>query len=294
MQMNWVEAADKIPISPLTPPEDVLQFIDDHPGLFETCESFPKLTAEYVPQLTIPGFGGDLEPVFEEKYNESVKECEKRRRENSQFGSGLTTNSKTPACDEEWVLRHPSLGDYEASHIAYEYFGGGMFGPEVSPFYGVDHAVWLLSSASKWLPEKIHSVLLDGTANWISWTWGPFSSGTDRGGEWRTNGALSENIWNCFEKEERFTWTSDVIDDALARITQSVKEVRLPEEAKELFQRFVDYRFPEKWIAVQRHMKARRAESKKSNATGRRRKRSSPLSSPGSSVPSGPQQDSQR
>ena len=36
MQMNWVKIADKVPITPLTSPKDVLDFIHGHPGLIET------------------------------------------------------------------------------------------------------------------------------------------------------------------------------------------------------------------------------------------------------------------
>jgi TIR domain len=59
MQMKWVTTAESVPISPITKPDEVLDFIDSHVGLF--------LLAEYAPQLTIPGFGGELEPCIEEK-----------------------------------------------------------------------------------------------------------------------------------------------------------------------------------------------------------------------------------
>jgi hypothetical protein len=58
MQLNWVTSAEEIPITPLTHPETVLDFIQNHPGLTETCTTWPDLAAEYAPQLTIPGMGG--------------------------------------------------------------------------------------------------------------------------------------------------------------------------------------------------------------------------------------------
>ena len=152
MQMNWVDTADRIPISPLSPPDTVLEFIDGHAGLFETCREFPTLTAEYAPQLTIPGMGGELEATFDEQYRECL--------------------AKHEYCDGEWVFRHPTFGDYDSVHVAREYFGAGMFGPEVSPYHEFDHALWLMSEASDWLPPRIHDYLLDGLANWISWAWG--------------------------------------------------------------------------------------------------------------------------
>ncbi len=162
MQMNWVKTADEIPISPLTPPEDVLNFIYSHPGLFEICLSYPSLLAEYAPQLTIPGFGGDLEKMIEEEY---VKSCEKGiqdRAHKSICGSALTTNNNCPLCDVEWALRHPNFADYEPVYITEAYFMSDMFGPEVSPYEHTEHAFWLLSDASLWLPEKIRSFLIEG------------------------------------------------------------------------------------------------------------------------------------
>src|SRR5713226_1673003 len=43
MQMRWVSIAEEVPITPLTPPEQVLKFINSYPGLFETCSLFPDL-----------------------------------------------------------------------------------------------------------------------------------------------------------------------------------------------------------------------------------------------------------
>jgi hypothetical protein len=49
MQRNWVKGADEIPITPLNHPKDVWNFILSHPGLFETCKTFPGLLVEYAP-----------------------------------------------------------------------------------------------------------------------------------------------------------------------------------------------------------------------------------------------------
>ncbi len=257
MQMNWADTADRIPISPLTHPDIVLEFVDDHPGLFETCQAFPKLTAEYAPQLTIPGMGGALESVFDEQYRESVDEHQAKRRANSSQGSALTTNAACPLCDDEWVFRHPTFGDYESTHVAYEYFNGGIFGPDVSPYHGMDHAVWLLSSASDWLPEKIRAYLLDGMANWISWPWGRFTSGSDDGGEWDSHGDLHDRMLNYAEKKTRFKWTPRAKDDALHRITLAAKVLILPEQPEELLQRFMNHGFPENYVAAQRGLRRR-------------------------------------
>jgi hypothetical protein len=143
MQLNWVKAAETTPITPVTPANAVLEFIDSYPGLFETCAAIPTLLAEYAPQLTIPGFGGELEARIEEEFR------------------------KSPT-SEEWILRTTDFAKY-AQQVTHSYFHSGMFGPEVSPYEDADHAFWLLSSASSWLPVRVRSVLLDGMKNYHTW-----------------------------------------------------------------------------------------------------------------------------
>jgi hypothetical protein len=263
MQMNWVDSAERIPISPLTPPEKTLEFIQTHPGLLETCETFPWLTAEYAPQLTIPGMGGELEPVFEKEYRESLAKHEEMRSANSNEGSALTTNAACPLCDEEWVLRHPTFGDYESVYVAQAYFKGGICGPRVSPYHAFDHAMWLLSTASGWLPTTIHDYLLDGLANWISWAWGKIARGSDRGGEWASNGILHECIWKCLESKTNFSWTKKAKDDAQHRVELAVSTLSLPESPVEMFDRFASYEFPQKYIAVERDLRRKRSGKSK-------------------------------
>ena len=68
-------------------------------------------------------------------------------------------------------MRHPTFGDYSPIHIADDYFTGGLMGPDVSPFEQIDHAFWLLSIASSWLPKSTHAVLLKGMKELKSWLW---------------------------------------------------------------------------------------------------------------------------
>ena len=267
MQMNWVKTAEAVPISPLTPPQDVLRFIYDHPGLFETCMACPDLVAEYAPQLTIRGFGGELEAVIEREYKRSCAKRRKDRDENSKSGSALTTNGKCPLCDEEWALRHPTFGDYDSVNIAYEYFHGGMFGPHVSPFEDADHTFWLLSSASSWLPEPIRSVLVEGMRHCTNWRWGEI--GVDHGGEWKTCGALGDALYDSLTKRTKFKWTDRTQDDTLNRIRLSISKLNLPEVPEELFDRFARLGFPECYITTERNSRRRRDSS----ASGKYRKK---------------------
>lgn len=257
MQLNWVKSAEEIPVTALTEPEIVLDFIHNHPGLFETCELFPDLTVQYAPQLTIPGMGGDLEPTFEEEYQKSLESHKRVREKNSSQGSGLTTNNLCPLCDEEWALRHPTFGDYDSVHVAHEYFSGGMFGPEVSPYQHADHLFWLLSSSSSWLPGKIHEYLLDGMSKWHAWLWDYVR--IDEASVLRTNGALSEALYDAVHGKA-FKWTKRINDDVLNRINIAIKTLKLRDSADDILERFIKYDFPRKYLSSQKQTKRKRTQ----------------------------------
>lgn len=221
MQLNWVKTAETTPITPLTAAKDVLEFISSHAGLFETCSTFPDLLAEYAPQLTIPGFGGELESQIQEAFRKSPGE-------------------------DEWALRREDFAE-RPERTAYSYFHGGMFGPEVSPYEDADHAFWLLSSASSWLPARVRSVLLDGLKSYHTWVW------HSPGGR-----ALPEKLYSA--KGLSFRWDAAVELDVRDRIRQTITLLRLPETEDQLLKRFREEKFPESFLKVmkQRERKQRR------------------------------------
>lgn len=255
MQLQWTHAAEELLISPLTPPAEVLAFIQSHAGLFETCQTFPVLLAEYAPQLTIPGFAGPLEDALEVSYKKSLQEATARQKADSRFGNALTTTNSTPLCGEEWSLRHPSLGNYKARTVAHAYFSGGMFGPTVSPFYDADHAFWLLSSSSQWLPEKIHEVLIAGLKKSRSWTWGYLSS--DKGGEWAESGKLCEHLFDVIEGQ-KFKWSPQLENDLYNRVALSIDKLSLPESVDEICARFKSSKFSEGLVHAEQELRWKR------------------------------------
>ena len=253
MQMNWVNAAEEIPITPLTPPERVLDFIRGHPGLFEICFNYPDLLIEYAPQLAIPGLGEDFEEIIEQRYMKSCAEAEQRRLQSPTFGSGTTRNKESPLCDEEWALRHPTFGNYEPAYVTNAYFSGGLFGPSVSPYEHTDHALWLLSAASSWLPEKAHSVLLEGMTHWHVWPWGDI--GIDKGGNWKSNGALIHALYEALDGNV-FKWSKVIKDDLRHRIELAIQTLRLPDAPNQIMDLFMAHDFVGRWIkAEQRRRK---------------------------------------
>ncbi len=252
MQMNWVKSADEIPITPLTPPQEVLDFIHSHTGLLETCETFPHLLVEYAPQLTIRGFEGDLKEVIEREYRKSCRQRQKDRTTNSLTGSACTTNNKSPLCDEEWALRHPTFGDYQPVYITNAYFSGGMFGPTVSPYEHADHAFWLLSDASSWLPKEIHTFLLAGMMDWHAWLWGYVS--IEKGGDWKSNGALTRALYSAVDGRA-FRLNNEIEDDLMHRIELSIKTLNLPDTVPAILERFLKRGFPAKFVKSERRMR---------------------------------------
>jgi hypothetical protein len=267
LQLRWSEAAERQAITPLTCPQGVLDFIDSQPGLYETCEMFPSLLIEYVPQFTIPGAGGKFEDLFAKLYQQSVENHARMRREESTSGSALTTSGECPLCDEEWALRHPSFGEYEPAYVACEYFSGGMFGPPVSPYGHTDHAVWLLSETSRWLSKRIHDYLLVGMAEWPVWPWG--YPNTAEGGDWPSNGALFKALCDAREGKQ-FRWTARLKDDALNRFQMAIDILGLPDRSEDILGRFIEHDFPGRWIRSERTIRARQGRIGKTKRRGKK------------------------
>lgn len=250
MQMRWTDTAEQLQISPLTHPNQVHEFIDSHPGLFETCEQFPEVTAEYAPQLTIPGFEGPLAESIERAFRESCEEWEITRRSEPWRGIALSIDGKAgPLCDEEWYVRHPNFGNARPVLVAGAYFGGTEFGPSVSPYKPADHLIWLLSSASSWLPRTVHDVLLKGHGEGTSWLWTSYPPGAE---EDDFLPALAGALWERKEGKARFRWTKAVTKDVLAQVQHTRKLLGLPEPADVLLERFRSYDLPTKYLAAAR------------------------------------------
>lgn len=173
MQMVWQQEADNRPITQITPPELVHDFIASQPGLEATCAGNLAYLVSYVPQLVIRGFGAVYEEDIESAYQRSRAACMLRRESNSTFGIALTTDGRSPTCDDEFALRDSDFGKYDAPHVACGFVQGNYVasGPPVIYYSHIDYAAWLLSDESKWLPAPIRVVLTRGMAEWGVWPW---------------------------------------------------------------------------------------------------------------------------
>lgn len=170
MQMQWEKEAELNAITQISKPQIVLEFIDSYPGLNGICHDYPAILAEYAPQLTIKGFGGDFENDFDLLLADSIKKQLKYREQRSDFGSGLTTNKLPPACSQEIALRHPTFGDYQSRTIACQFVQGELGGPQTKYYDTFEYIVWFLSSDAEWLPERIREFMIDGMKKWNAWS----------------------------------------------------------------------------------------------------------------------------
>lgn len=258
MQLAWVSAAEKDWISPITHPDKVLRFIARHPGLHETCATYPELLAEYAPQLTIPSMGGPFEEYFQKLYEDSVAKLEQSRVSVSRSGVENTVPKDSPSCEEEWALRSPTFGNHEPAFVTSEYFDGGIFGPPVSPYEHIDHAVWLLSADSEWLPTRTHEFLIRGMADWGVWMWERIGLlGNSSGGEWSTNGAFFDAVSNAIEGNKKFIWTKRVKDDVLHRFELALNTMGLPDAPEDILDKFKSHQFVQAYIADRQKLKRR-------------------------------------
>jgi len=224
MRKMWQEEADERWLSQLTPPSEVLNFIETQAGLKETCLKNPEDVALYFPQLTIKGFGGFLEGRFNEMLNNKK-------------------NSECYSCDERIALRHPKFGGYDPTAIACTYFSGngGGIGPSTRRYDMIDCVIWLLSANSKWLPTKVRAALLKGMKEWGVWDWSSSSRSGFEKNEY-TNKFHLELIRN---KSKDFTPSAEALKDMETRFAHAAHILDINEPAEELMKKFLNYGFVE-------------------------------------------------
>lgn len=252
MQISWQAKDQENPISQITSPKNVLDFIEAEPGLKETC--FRQLTslAAYTPQLTLPGFGGLFEEKFEAAYQASVDEGQKERNEKSSSGTALTINNLPPVCSSIWALRHPNFGDYKARHIVGNFVQGQLMGEHTRIYEIFDYLIWFLSDASDWFPNKAKKFLIKGFKEWQSWSWDLYHIDgieTDLS-KFHSAGFLFEKMFDSAspKRKTKFKLTKKCINDIQGRITIAVEHLGLPDNTQDLLDKFIAEQFIEDWI----------------------------------------------
>ena len=247
MQMSWRQEANSRPITQVTPPELVHEFIASQPGLDTTCaENLPYLIS-YAPQLVIRGFGGVYEEDIEAAYQRSRAACMLRRESDSRFGTALTTDSRSPACDHEFALRDPDFGKYDAPHVACGFVQGNYIasGPPVIFYSHIDYVAWLLSDESRWLSAQIRDLLTRGMAEWGVWLWDSRERRAieDFGFEDQVfTGEFADALYKS-NTCSALRLSDDARRDLEHRLTFSASLLELPEDGVELSSRMLDSNF---------------------------------------------------
>lgn len=240
LQWSWIGNAEERRLHPLSPPDDVLGFIEEEPGLMEACLAYPDAIADHAPLLTLRGVGGALEEAFDHALAQSI-------RKNSRF-------NPRQACDKRWCLRHEGFADREPNDVAHFISSAGL------SVYPIDLAAWLLSDASTWLPPGHRDFLRRGVKSWHAW---PNWDGNELCHLYEhrseTHFDMLTALHEGYEAEERQV-TEEMRAMVKRRLEASARELHLPEDAAILARRFVDEGFVESWFAVQDEYKRRREE----------------------------------
>ena len=260
LQMQWEEIAEVDRICQVTPPAEVLSFIDSQPGLADVCHAYPSYLASYAPQLTVRGFGGSLEDDFDDMLTCSMEAQEIRRAKKEVSGSALSTDGLPPGCSEEIALRHPHLGYYAPAHLACQFVQGDMGGPQVKFYEAIDYIFWLLSDQSRWLPDHIRDALTRGMKEWDVWRWDGPMSGAERNlslGKHRERGRLLEALLKA-KSFRTFRLTTAARADLVGRADESRVLLRLAESAETLAERFLSEGFLEGHFAANERIARRR------------------------------------
>jgi hypothetical protein len=227
MRNVWVAEAELRPITPITPPQVVHEFIAEFPGLRETAEAQWGYLAAYAPQLTTPGFGGDFEPYFDEWVR-------------------LARQDRAPYSSDTIALHADDFLGVEPATITCTFCQGELMGPPVrlDGWEIADYAFWLLSDAANWLPDRIRTVLHEGMGGWAVWPWHAHT-GWWEPEKYGVTGALGEQLWKVRERGKPLKRISPAARaDAVARGRAAADRLGLPTSPDVLAQRL----FESGWI----------------------------------------------
>src|SRR6185437_718329 len=167
-QMMWQQADEEHPISQVTPPDEVLEFIDSYPGLDEACIEHPSYMLSYSPQLALPGVADWLQETVDEAWA-WARERIAARGVDPDSAEGRRGLVRSPGY---LVLRDVEVIKTDRALAACAWAHGDLNGPTVRVYELIDYAAWLASASSTWMGAEMRSELLIGIAEWGVWpTW---------------------------------------------------------------------------------------------------------------------------
>ena len=117
---------------------------------------------------------------------------------------------------------------------------------------------------------EIHAFLFKGMMSWHVWPWG--YAGLDKGGDWKSNGALSRVLYEVVEGKP-FKWSRPMKDDIRHRVKLAIETLGLHDSPADILNRFIACDFPGEWIKAEKRMrKARSSGQHRSGKTKPKRK----------------------
>lgn len=234
-QMLWQRAAEADRLSQCTPPEEVLDFIDSHPGLADACIENPSYLLSYAPQLALPGAAGWLQDTIDDTYHWARERVRK---------AGLSPDSAAGRWrlvgDTGYLaLRDVRLVRANRAGAACDWIQGDLNGPQVSVYEVIDYAGWLASGNSKWMGDELRAELLTGIAEWRVWT------------NWNDSHErplVTEQLLEWLDERYDDPALLGVVRPMLAmRLDETTKTLRLPESGDELAGKLLAAGFIEKY-----------------------------------------------
>jgi hypothetical protein len=165
LQMDWSFDGHDRKICQLTSPDRVHEFLTMWPGLLERARANPSLLALYAPQLTIPGFDNGLIDIFDDLLDPSVEEAYAP----PMYSNSKTSDGKPALCGELIAWRHPAIGNYADTSLAYSFVHASAHHYSRYSFSAFKCLIWLLSSDANWMPARLHAALLEGMKKSALW-----------------------------------------------------------------------------------------------------------------------------
>lgn len=256
IQRKWQEVVVEENISQTTRPERLFAAIESVPGCLELLKQSLSYTICYAPQLTIRGFGGPFESHIETLYQRDVGQ--RAKLANTRSGTALTTNGRTPACNEEFALRHPNFGYYKPAHVTCQFVQGDIMGPSPNVYNNFEYLVWLLSEGSDWLPRPIKGYLLEGFLDWNVWPWHDVPrrriEDMRRSG---VTGSLMEAMFDAAEQDVDFRMTDVCLSDIHERVGWSLALLEIDDDIEAIVNKLIEGGYVESCVAKYRNRRAR-------------------------------------
>lgn len=121
MRYNWTKGAFDAGLNQFTPPEKIVDFVSQYPGMYDACFVNPDYLALYAPQLFFQ----------ENEFKERLKElCSKSNQSLTSitfpddYECALTIDHKAPSCNRLYALADEDFGRYTSVSVPRHFIEG--------------------------------------------------------------------------------------------------------------------------------------------------------------------------